>query len=187
MKVPVEIVNLSIFKGTDFEQDIQLTDQDGNPINLIGCNVLAKIQKYSGSKLFNTFSIVYLNRVQGIIRLLMSHTTTLFLEAGRNYFDIFVVHPTNKIEPVARGTFLVEETSTAITIEGGRIGDLGKVDTSDLQDGEVLMFNQEEQKLEFVDPDEILDKAAEDGLPDEFVHNVKDEISNRFDIDLGEY
>ena len=187
MKVPVEIVNLLIFKGTDFEQDIQLTDQDGNPINLIGSTVIAKIQKYPGSKLFNTFSIVYLNRAQGIIRLLMGSGSTLFLEAGRNYFDIFVVYPTNKIEPVARGTILVEETSTAITIEGSKISDLGKVDTSDLQDGEVLMFNQEKQKLEFVDPDEVLDKASEDGLPGEFVHNVKDEIANRFDIDLGEY
>jgi hypothetical protein len=187
MKVPVEIVNLSIFKGTDFEQDIQLTDQNGNIINLTDCTVLAKIQKYPGSKLFNVFSIAYLNRAQGLIRILMSHSSTLFLEAGRNYFDIFVVYPTNKIEPVARGTIRVEETSTAIFVEGGRLGDLGRVDTSDLQDGEVLMFNQEEQKLEFVNPDEVLEKAAEDGLPEDFVNNVNDDISNKFNIDMGEY
>jgi hypothetical protein len=187
MEVPVEIVNLLIFKGTDFEQDIQLSDQNGNVINLTGCTVLAKIQKYPGSKLFNTFTVAYLNRAQGLIRLLMSQTTTLFLEAGRNYFDIFVVYPNNKIKPVARGTILVEETTTAITVEGGRLGDLGRVDTSNLQDGEVLMFRQEEQKLEFVNPDKVLEKAAEDGLPEDFVNSVNDDISNKFNIDLGEY
>jgi hypothetical protein len=187
MKVPVEIVNYAIFKGTDFEEDFQLTNQNGNVINLTGSSILAKIQKYPGSKLFNTFSVAYINRPQGIIKLLMSKNSTLFLEAGRNYFDMFVVYPNNKIEIVARGTILVHETTTAITNEGGRIGDLGRVDTSDIQDGEVLMFNQEDQKLEFVNPDEVLEKAAEDGLPEEFVDSVNDDISNKFNIDLGEY
>lgn len=187
MKVPVEIVNLLIFKGTDFEQDIQLTDQNGNVIDLTDFTVLSKIQKYPGSKLFNVFSIAYLNRSQGLIKLIMSHSSTLFLKSGRNYFDIFVVYPTNKIEPVARGTIIVEETSTAITVEGGRLGDLGKVDTSNIKDGEVLMFKQEQQKLEFVNSDEVLEKSAEDGLPEDFVNNINDDISNKFNIDMGEY
>ena len=49
------------------------------------------------------------------------------------------------------------------------------------------MFRQEEQKLEFVNPDEVLEKAAEDGLPEDFVNSVNDDISNKFNIDLGEY
>ena len=183
MKVPLEIINLKIFKGADFEQDYQLIDENGNPINLTNCQVLSKIKKFPTSKTFNTFDVVFINRPQGIIRLLMSGSSTLFLTEGRNYFDVFVVYPTSKIQPVIRGTILVEETATAITIEGQRIGDLGQIDTSNIQDGEVLMFNSDQQKLEFVNPDEVLNKTAEDGLPEEFL----DEFSDQIDIDLGEY
>jgi hypothetical protein len=183
MKVPLEVINLKIFKGTDFEQDFQLVDENGVPINLTDCQVLSKIKKFPTSKTFNAFDVVFINRSQGIIKLLMSGSSTLFLTEGRNYFDVFVVYPTSRIEPVIRGTILVEETATAVTIEGQRIGDLGQVDTSNIQDGEVLMFKSDQQKLEFVDPDEVLDKAAEDGLPEEFL----DEFNDQIDIDLGEY
>jgi hypothetical protein len=187
MKTPVEITNLLIFKGADFEQDFQLIEDNGIPINLTNCQVLGKIKKFPTSKTFNTFDIIFINKSEGIIKLLMGGSSTLFLTEGRNYFDIFVVYPTSRIELVIKGTIMVEETATALTIEGRRIGDLGKVDTSDVQDGEVLMFKSEKQQLEFVDPDEVLDKAAEDGLPEEFVEVVKDQIDNKFDIDLGEY
>ncbi|QGT54568.1 hypothetical protein b3_0327 [Synechococcus phage B3] len=187
MRVPLEITNLIIFKGADFEDGFQLINENGTPIDLTNCQVLAKIKKFPTSKTFNTFDIIFSNRSEGIIKLLMGGSSTLFLTEGRNYFDVFVVYPTSRIEPVIRGTILVEETAMAISVEGHRIGDLGKVDTSDIQDGEVLMFNSEQQQLEFVNPDEVLDKAAEDGLPEEFVEVVKDQIDNKFDIDLGEY
>lgn len=187
MKVPIEITNLLIFKGADFEQDFQLINQDGNVINLTNCTVISKIKKYPTSKTFNVFDIVYVNRAQGIIRLLMGESNTIFLTEGRNYFDVFVVYPNSRIEPVIRGTIIVEETATGLIVQGQRIGDLGQVNTSNLQDGEVLMFNQNQQELEFVNPDEVLDKAAEDGLSQEFIDKVKDEIDNEFDIDLGTY
>ena len=91
------------------------------------------------------------------------------------------------VTSILRGTVIAEETSVSTIINGKKIGDLGKVNTNDINDGEVLMFNQEKQELEFVDPDEVLDKAAEDGLPEEFVEVIKDQIDNKFDVDLGEY
>lgn len=187
MRVPLELTNLSIFKGADFEQDFQLIKEDGSPINLTGCDILSKVKKYPTSKTFNTFDVVFINRTNGIVKLLMGSSSTIFLTEGRNYFDVFVIYPNGRIEPVLRGTVIAEETSVSTIINGKKIGDLGKVNTNDINDGEVLMFNQEKQELEFVDPDEVLDKAAEDGLPEEFVEVIKDQIDNKFDVDLGEY
>ena len=36
-------------------------------------------------------------------------------------------------------------------------------------------------------PDEVLEKASADGLPDEFLNNVADEVDERLNIDFGEY
>lgn len=183
----LEVTNITIYKGCDFEQDFQLTDDSGQFINLTGCEVVAKIRKHSTAKTFNTFYINYVNRATGLIRLSMSSTSSGFLKEGRNYFDILVIFPNSKIKPVVKGTIFVEETSSSVFTDGKSIGDLGKVDTENIEDGEVLMYNQEEQQLEFVNPDEVLIKATEGGLPDAFVDEIDKELDDNFDIDSGEY
>lgn len=188
MTVPLEVTYLTIYKGTDFEQDFQLFDETGQTINLVGCQVISKIKKYPGSKTFNTFDVVFVNRTTGAIRLLMSSSSTIYLSEGRNYFDVCIIYPNLKISPpVIKGTVIAEETAISLIVPGQKIGDLGTVDTTNLQDGEVLMYNQTDQQLEFVNPDDVLEKAAEDGLPQEFVTSVSDEIDDNINIDFGEY
>jgi hypothetical protein len=181
-----EITNIVIEKGTDFEYDFQLCDDNNEFINLENCQVIAKLKKYPESKSFNTFDVVFLNRSQGIIRLLMADSSTVFLTEGRNWFDVAVVYPNTKVKLVMKGTMIVEETSISLISYEKTIGNLKKVDTSTAEDGEVLMFNQEKQELEFVNPDEVLDKSAEDGLPEEFIEEV---LSNNLpiNIDFGSY
>lgn len=183
----LEVSNITIYKGSDFEQDFQLFSENGQPINLVGCDVISKIKKYPGSKTFNTFHVYYVNESIGLIRLSLSRSASVFLTEGRNYFDVLVVYPNSKIKPALRGTIIVEESPSSLIVPGERIGDLGKVDTENVEDGEVLMYKQEKQQLEFVNPDEVLEKSAEDGLPEEFVGEVNKELDNRFNIDLGEY
>jgi hypothetical protein len=187
MSPVLEVNHLTIYKGADFEQDFQLIDESGNILNITGCQVIAKIKKYPGSKTFNTFDVAILNAATGSIRLLMGNSTTIFLTQGRNYFDVFVIYPNSKIKPVMRGTILVEQTATSLIVPGKRVGDLGTVNTDNLEDGDVLMYNQDAQSLDFVNPDEVLEKASADGLPDEFLNNVADEVDERLNIDFGEY
>jgi hypothetical protein len=183
----LEVTNVIIYKGCDFEQDFQLLDESNSPINLVGCNVVSKIKRHPTAKTFNTFQVVYVNRETGTIRLSMSNSTTGFLAEGRNYFDIFVIFSNSKIKPVVRGTVLVEETASSLFVDGKNIGELGEVNTENIQDGEVLMYNQNNQQLEFVNPDEVLNKAADDGLPENFLDDVQEEIDNTLDLDSGEY
>jgi len=152
-----EVTHLTIEKGTDFEYDFQLFDDNGQFINLENCQVIAKLKKYPGSKTFNTFDVVFLNRSQGIIRLLMSDSSTIFLTEGRNWFDVAVIYPNAKVKLVIKGTIIVKETAISLITYEKTIGDLKEVDTSTAEDKEVLVFNQEKQELEFLDPDEVLD------------------------------
>lgn len=156
-----EVTHLTIEKGTDFEYDFQLYDENGEFINLENCQVIAKIKKYPKSKSFNTFDVSFLNRSQGIIRLLMSDSSTIFLSEGRNWFDVAVIYPNTKVKLVIKGTIIVEETSISLISYEKRIGDLKKVDTSTAEDKEVLIFNQEKQELEFVNPDEVLSEESD--------------------------
>ena len=187
MSAVIEISDLKIYQGSDFEQDFQLYDENGNKLNLTGCQVVSKIRKYPRSKLFNTFDVFFVNRVQGLIRLLLSNEVTGFLTVGRNCFDVLVIYPNGKIKPAITGTILVEESPTTGFVDANNLGDLGDVNTENLEDGEVLMFNQDQQQLEFVNPDEVLNKAAEDGLPEDFVEEVATEMNDQFNIDFGEY
>ena len=155
-----EVTHLIIEKGTDFEYDFQLFDDNGQFINLENCQVIAKIKKYPKSKTFNTFDVVFLNRSQGIIRLLMSDSSTIFLLEGRNWFDVAVIYPNAKVKLVIKGTIIVEETAISLITYQKTIGDLKEVDTSTAEDKEVLVFNQEKQELEFLNPDQILGEES---------------------------
>lgn len=110
MTVPLEIVDRSIFKGTDFESEFKLKNSDGSINDLTGKTVVAKIQKFPGAGISTSFEIDYLNRSQGRINLVLNNTQTSSLESGRNYFDIFVVS-NDKTSPSVVGTILVRETT----------------------------------------------------------------------------
>lgn len=155
-----EVTHLIIEKGTDFEYDFQLFDDNGQFINLENCQVIAKIKKYPRSRSFNTFDVSFLNRSQGIIRLLMSDSSTIFLSEGRNWFDVAVIYPNAKVKLVIKGTIIVEETAISLITYQKTIGDLKEVDTSTAEDKEVLVFNQEKQELEFLNPDQILGEES---------------------------
>ncbi len=62
------------------------------------------------------------------------------------------------------------------------------VDISTIQDGYVLMYNDQLQRYAFVDPDEVLSKVAKDGtLPQNFVQILDEDLDNRIDFDSGEF
>jgi hypothetical protein len=110
MTVPLEIVDRSIFKGTDFESEFKLKNSDGSVNDLTTKTIVAKIQKFPGAGISTSFAVEYLNRPQGSIKLILNKTQTSSLESGRNYFDIFVVS-NNKTLPSVVGTILVRETT----------------------------------------------------------------------------
>ena len=65
---------------------------------------------------------------------------------------------------------------------------ISDVDVSNVQDGYVLMYDNELQKYTFVDPDILLSKSVADNfLPPEFLGKLDTDLDNRIDFDGGDF
>jgi hypothetical protein len=90
-------------------------------------------------------------------------------------------------------------------VRSSSISDLGTIDTSNIAigsgsttgigttagsgDGYILMFDGNAQVFRFVNPDDVLSKAATEpqqpGLPADFVDELDRELDDKIDIDAG--
>jgi hypothetical protein len=63
-----------------------------------------------------------------------------------------------------------------------------KIDFTVLADGYILTFDEQKQKLIFVDPDVLLSKSVEDNnLPQDFIDHLSDQLDNEIDVDSGNF
>jgi hypothetical protein len=63
-----------------------------------------------------------------------------------------------------------------------------KIDFTILDDGYVLIYDQQKNKLVFVDPDKLLSKAVEDNfLPQDFINKLDVDLDDKINLDSGEF
>jgi hypothetical protein len=108
-----EVTNLIIEKGTQFEMEFDLTNDDGTPFTLLGIGTAtARIRKHANSTIYEDFSISTVAG-QGQIKLSLSPSQTANLETGRNYFDLLIYtisgNP-NTRQKFIKGSAIVEES-----------------------------------------------------------------------------
>lgn len=76
-------------------------------------------------------------------------------------------------------------------IESLTLGDLANVNDETVLDKYVIMYNTDNLQYEAVNPDEVLrasvTEETEDGLPNEFLDQLDEDLDNRIDVDAGEY
>jgi hypothetical protein len=184
----VYAVNYTLEKGTDFETEIDLTEDDGSPLNLVDYVGSAKIRKYPTSPKYKAFTITFIDREQGRIKISLSSTQTAGLEGGRNYYDMFLTDRNGKVRKVIEGNIIVNESATLGETDSDNIDGLGNIDITNVQDGYVLMYDAQLQKYIFVDPDRVLSKAVEDNdLPQDFIDKLDIDLDDRIDLDSGEF
>ena len=184
----VYAVNYTLEKGTDFETELNLTEDDGSPLNLLGYTGSAKIRKYPTSPRYKPFTITFIDRERGRIKISLSNTQTAGLEAGRNYYDMFLTDTNGKVRKVIEGSIIVNESATLGATDSDNLDGLGNIDITNVQDGYVLMYDAERQKYVFVDPDVLLSKAVEDDfLPDDFLDKLDIDLDDRIDVDSGNF
>ena len=104
MAVPV--VNISIDKGTHFENTFYVNNDDGSPYLLNGYSVTAKIKKHPSSTVSKSFTPNVITS-QGKITLSMGSSITAELSEGRNYYDIVLTDPWGAKTKVIEGTAIV--------------------------------------------------------------------------------
>jgi hypothetical protein len=180
--------NYTLEKGTDFETELNLTEDDSSPLNLMGYTGSAKIRKYPTSPRYESFTITFINRESGKIKISLNNTQTSGLEAGRNYYDMFLTDTNGKVKKSIEGNIIVNESATLGATDIDNLDGLGNIDITNVQDGYVLMYDAETQKYRFVDPDRVLSKAVEDNsLPQDFLDKLDTDLDDRIDFDGGEF
>jgi len=83
--------NLTIDQGSNFLAYVDITDSEGNALNLTGYTVAGQIRKtYSSSTAVN-FSAAVNSAVNGTISLTLSDTVTNGMKAGRYVYDVEIL------------------------------------------------------------------------------------------------
>jgi hypothetical protein len=78
--------NITIDQGTSFETTLDVTDDNGDPINLTGYTGAAQMRKHYTSSNSYAF-VVSINPTAGVVTLTMNAATSGAITAGRYVYD----------------------------------------------------------------------------------------------------
>lgn len=79
--------NLVIDQGTTYEVTLNLTDDNGDPLDLTGYTARSQIRKWYTSEFGSDF-VAVINVADGTVTLNMDAVTTGELDAGRYVYDV---------------------------------------------------------------------------------------------------
>lgn len=99
----VYVSNIIIDKGIDFSQIFNLSASDNIPKNLTGYAGTSHLRKTASSSTYTPFTLSFVDRVNGKIKLSMSHATTSSLKSGRHVYDVLLTTPTGTKSIVIEG------------------------------------------------------------------------------------
>lgn len=84
------ISNIVIDQGTTFAADIDVTDTNGNALNLTGYTAAGQMRKNYASSTATNFSASVTNNTGGVVRISLTATQTNAIKAGRYLYDVEV-------------------------------------------------------------------------------------------------
>ena len=106
--------HLVIDQGTSFTTDLNLTDDNGDPLHLYNYTANSLIKKWYTSSTFVAFETA-INSNTGVITLSLSSNTTANLVAGRYVYDVVITDTSNVVSRVVEGYITVTPSATAVT------------------------------------------------------------------------
>lgn len=98
--------NLVIDQGTTYSTDINLTDENGDPLNLSGYSANSQIRKHYTSSNSIVFSTT-INATSGVITLSLNANQTANIVSGRYVYDIELTDASNSISRIVEGIVTV--------------------------------------------------------------------------------
>ena len=96
--------NITIDSGTDYEQEYDMFEVGGKPVDLTNYNAAAQIRKHRGSSTATSFIIGFPDRLNGKVKLTVPSYITSKLKPGRHSF-----HKTITKQIVLEGTVRVRQ------------------------------------------------------------------------------
>jgi hypothetical protein len=100
-------VNLIVEQGADFEAFFTVTSSNNVPLNLTGFTADAKIKKSHTSSSSTNFGVVFLNRLDGKVKLTLGNSFTRMLKSGRYVYDLVITSNSGVKTRVAEGIVTV--------------------------------------------------------------------------------
>lgn len=97
--------NIVIDQGTDFSTEINVTNNDGDPVNLTGFSAAAQLRKHYTSSSFTPFTVAL--NVDGTITLSMNAVTSANVTAGRYVYDCELTSSSNVVSRLVEGIVTV--------------------------------------------------------------------------------
>lgn len=98
--------NLVIDQGTTYTTDLNLTDENGDPLNLTGYSANSQIRKHYTSSNSVTFS-TSINATAGVITLSLTANQTANMVGGRYVYDVELTDASNSISRIVEGIVTV--------------------------------------------------------------------------------
>ena len=95
--------NLFIDQGSTFSVDIDVTDTDGNALDLTNYTVAGQIRKTYASLTATDFTATVENATGGTVRIKLTATQTNDLKAGRYVYDVEITSPDSTVTRVVEG------------------------------------------------------------------------------------
>jgi hypothetical protein len=102
----VYVNNLTINIGTDFVQTYDLYQSGGKVIDLTGYSAASSLRKHRESGTSVSFTVGFIDRQNGKIKISIPSWTTTRLKPGRYVYDILMTKPNGDKGIVVEGTIL---------------------------------------------------------------------------------
>ena len=102
----VYVNNITVDTGTNFYREFYLDSVDGTPLDLTGYTAKSEVRKHPQSVgAATTFSVSFVDRSNGLIRLSLNRSETVKLKPGRYVYDVMFTDSSNKKSIVVEGMF----------------------------------------------------------------------------------
>jgi hypothetical protein len=95
--------NLTVDQGSTFKATIDVTDSDGDALNLTGYTVAGQLRKNYNSSTATNFTSSVTNASDGTIQISLSATQTNSLKAGRYVYDVEITSSGGDVTRVIEG------------------------------------------------------------------------------------
>lgn len=100
-------LNLTVEQGTDFEASITIRNRDGSPLNLLSYTGESKLRKHYSATTHYPFTLQFVDRANGRVKISMASTNTSALTEGRYVYDIVLTSPNSLKSRVVFGSIVV--------------------------------------------------------------------------------
>lgn len=101
-------VELFCDQGTDFSYQLDLSNDDGTPLDVTGYTFKSSVRKsYYSSGVTANLTVTILSAANGNVQLSMNSSTTANIKAGRYLYDVKMVDSANVTSRVIEGIITI--------------------------------------------------------------------------------